>query len=348
VRAGEEDLPEMPGQDAFLDVLTNMVGIIIMLVVIMGIRSSRAATASSHANKQAAAAAATEAANAVKIEELEKTYRSALQTRGAVEHLMDQAVGARRETLIREQERQYLATYVTAFSQELEERRQALTAEEQRDFDLRQALAKAQSDLDDLTREQVTLLSQPTEAEVLENHPTPIRRQLSEKELFLQLSGEYVAVIPFADLIEEFKLQARENIWRLKNQDRFSGTVGPIGGYRLKYYVQKRIVEVDTPAGKMQQGAAVEVGRLILLPEEVPPGDQIDEALQPNSDFLAQLKSFSPESTTISIAVYPDSVRTLHRLKKVLHQMGYGVAEMLIPQGQPVMFSPNGEARYAQ
>ncbi len=41
-RIVEEELPDMPGQDAFLDVLTNMVGIIILLVVVIGIRTSRA------------------------------------------------------------------------------------------------------------------------------------------------------------------------------------------------------------------------------------------------------------------------------------------------------------------
>jgi hypothetical protein len=345
VRVAEEELPEMPGQDAFLDVLTNMVGIIILLVVVMGLRSSRAATASLGEDHAAIAAAA---ARAAAEDELRDAHRDMLRSRHEMQQAMERAVSARRETLLREQERQYLTTYVAAFGQELSERRTTLTTEEQRDFDLRRQLVEAQTSLEDLSREQVTLLSQPAEAEVLENRPTPITKQLSEKELFLQLVGDHVAVIPFADLIEEFRTQAQENIWRLKEQDRFSGTIGPIGDYRMRYIVQKRPLEVETPAGKVQQGAAIEVSRFVLLPEDSPPGDPIDEALQPNSDFLLQLKSFSPETTTISIAVYPDGVRTLHRLKRVLHAGGYGVAEMLIPQGQPIVFSPNGQSRYAQ
>ena len=36
MRIVEDEFPDMPGQDSFLDVLTNMVGIIILLVVVIG------------------------------------------------------------------------------------------------------------------------------------------------------------------------------------------------------------------------------------------------------------------------------------------------------------------------
>ena len=41
-RHAEEQHDQMPGQDSFLDVITNIVGILILLVVIVGVRSSQA------------------------------------------------------------------------------------------------------------------------------------------------------------------------------------------------------------------------------------------------------------------------------------------------------------------
>ena len=55
MRIVEEELPDMPGQDAFLDVLTNMVGIIILLVVVIGIRTSRATVRAAVEQVQSAA-----------------------------------------------------------------------------------------------------------------------------------------------------------------------------------------------------------------------------------------------------------------------------------------------------
>src|SRR5437764_3602466 len=37
----EMEADQMPGQDSFLDVITNIVGILILLVLVVGLRSSR-------------------------------------------------------------------------------------------------------------------------------------------------------------------------------------------------------------------------------------------------------------------------------------------------------------------
>ena len=38
----EMEADQMPGQDSFLDVITNIVGILILLVLVVGLRTSRA------------------------------------------------------------------------------------------------------------------------------------------------------------------------------------------------------------------------------------------------------------------------------------------------------------------
>src|SRR5262245_49070596 len=125
-RVVEEELPEMPGQEAFLDVLTNMVGIIIMLVVVVGIRASRAAIQAA-AEKEPIPVVEKAASK----EALLDARRSALTKKQDAESLIQQVVDVHQEALLREKERNYLSTYVAAFEQELKDRRTELSTDEQ-------------------------------------------------------------------------------------------------------------------------------------------------------------------------------------------------------------------------
>ena len=213
-RIVEEELPDMPGQDAFLDVLTNMVGIIILLVVVIG----HAHVAGHRARRPSSKYSVTVDRGRCGLEGRSSQDAQRVGPRRRVENskaLMRQVVEVRGETSLREQERDYLSTYVAAFEQELNERRSTLSAEQQRDFDLRRKLAESQVTLENLSREQVALLSQPTEVEAIENQPTPLARRSTGKEVLLHLSGGHLAVIPH-ELVDETINDVKENLWRLR------------------------------------------------------------------------------------------------------------------------------------
>ena len=169
MRIVDEEMAEIPGQDAFLDVLTNMVGIIILLVVLMGLRASRHAAATLQSDADTGDSTASESFDAV--------YRQAVDFEKNVGDLMNQVLHVRREALVRDSERHQLTTYVAAYKQELDERRAQLTTDHQRDFDLRTKLLAAQRALDDAAQEQVGLMSRSAEVEGIENKPTPIARR---------------------------------------------------------------------------------------------------------------------------------------------------------------------------
>jgi hypothetical protein len=56
----EVDADQMPGQDSFLDVITNIVGVLILLVLVVGLRSSRAVANSGLVDGTSVAAQAAE------------------------------------------------------------------------------------------------------------------------------------------------------------------------------------------------------------------------------------------------------------------------------------------------
>lgn len=340
MRIVEEELPDMPGQDAFLDVLTNMVGIIILLVVVIGIRTSRATVKAAVDEVQVAA----NNQDADEKEKAKSAEQAVLAAESNLKRLMQQVVNVRGETTLRDKERNYLATYVAAFEQEINQRRDALSAEQRADFDLRRKLVESQQTLENLGREQVALLAQPSEVEAIENQPTPLAHRMSGKKLILHLAAGHVTNIPeqlFLDLVTDIQ----SNLWRLRDAKSFISSVGPINGFRLRYQVAMIPVALAEAPYQSVPGSPNQLpmmkAELIwyeVLPEKLPIGDEVAKALEPNSELQQVLHEHPADTNTVVIIVYPDSIRELHQLKKQLYAAGYAIAEKPKPH--------NGRLKY--
>src|SRR5689334_12452651 len=158
MKRAELEADQMPGQDSFLDVITNIVGILILLVLVVGLRTS-------HSVRDVPDALSAERARGEA--EYQQAYSSALSQQRGVQDLVQKVGNAHYESEFRESERAWLSTTVAAAEKEIEERRAKLTTDGQRDFDQRQKLATAQATLDDLTRQQIALMSQDANTETL-------------------------------------------------------------------------------------------------------------------------------------------------------------------------------------
>lgn len=337
MRIAEDEFADMPGQDSFLDVLTNMVGIIILLVVVVGLRTSQATIRAAVDQVRAKVGLANPAAE----EKLAASKRAAASAEVELKGLMQQVVNVHDETSLREKERDYLTTYVAAFKQELDDRRAALTADKQRDFDLRRKLAESQQTLDNLGREHVALLAQPSEVEAIENQPTPIARRMTGKELILHVAAGHVAVIPeqlFDEMIEDVKA----NLWRLRDQSQFTSSVGPINGFRLRYKVGMTSVRLAGEPDRNLPGSSKRFAVMVkpelvwyeIIPESSPLGEPVAMALAPQSALRQALQEHPPETNTLVVVVYPDSISELHQLKRELYSEGYSTADIPRPMGR--------------
>src|SRR6185312_11897239 len=135
-----------------------------------------------------------------------------------------------------------------------------------RDFDQRQKLATAQATLDELTREQIGLMSGDTKAEDLECQPTPVAKAVSGKEVHVLLSDDHVAIVPFDELLDQMKEDARANVWRMKQQADLERTIGPMNGFRLKYYFVREDVVGKSQGGGYVTGSVSRFSHCYLLP----------------------------------------------------------------------------------
>lgn len=334
----EMDMDQMPGQDSFLDVITNIVGILILLVLVVGVRTSRSVSKSSGIDARATASE----------EEMKAEVDSARIAQRDVTDLVQRSVNVHGEVLLKEREREYLGTYVATGEQEMAELRSKLTTQQQHDFDLRQKISTQQQALDDLTREQIALMSETTEVEAVTSLPTPLAETVTGKEIHLRLADGLVSVIPLEDLLKQFKREAQDNVWRLRDQGSFVDTVGPVEGYQLRYRLQKQQFALRGEAGMEQHGTAVRLVKWELIPALEHVGEPVDQALLPQGDLRRSLARSSPVGTTITVWTYPESFGEFRKLKKALFDMGYATAARPLPPGILIGGSPNGSRSAAQ
>ncbi|MEX2316672.1 MAG: hypothetical protein WD669_05945 [Pirellulales bacterium] len=342
VRGGSEELIEIPGQDSFLDVITNIVGILILLVLVVGMRTS-------HSVANAALVDGASPADERKADEksVGEAYQAAVAAQSDVRELARRAVDVHGESQLREQERRWLATFVAAADLEVSDRRERLSADQQRNFDVRRQLLDAQQQLDDLGREHISLLSDEPETEVVESLPTPLAKTVSGQEVHLRLAYGQVAVVPFDELQRELETHLERNVWRVREQGSMEGTVGPINGFRLRYRIQLTQVSVPNRAG-FDQVHNVPKFKVEFLPTSPRIGEPVDQAVLPSSELVRALKRSGPAATTVTVWTYPDSFKEFRQLKKMLFEMGFAAAGRPLPDGVLIGASPTGTKSAAQ
>ena len=343
MRHAKDEADEMVGHDSFLDVVTNIVGILILLVMVVGMRASQAAFAAAETKT------ADEAAEPIVDEnELRAAIQSTAETERDVHEIIRRAASARQETYLREKEREALHTIVAAAEQEIASRRAQLNSDDQRDFDLRRQLNEAQLALDELAREQIALVSQPEEVEEIECEPTPIARAVTGKEVHLLLADDHVATVPFEVLLELMKSDVLENIWRLRQQDKLERTVGPVDGFRLRYWFVKTQVIGRSEAGTMMAGSIPRFSHCFFIPMTTPVGEPAAESLLPNSEMQHFLQRLDPAATTVTIWTYPGNYGRLRELKRAIREWGFQTAVRPLPPGMPIGASRSGSESLAE
>jgi type II secretory pathway pseudopilin PulG len=342
VRRTQDDADEMIGQDSFLDVVTNIVGILILLVMVVGMRSSHAAKRESSEQS-----AADSAMRKQQQEELTAAYQNIAVSERDLRELLRRAANTRDESRLREQERALLSTMVAEADQEIAARRQKLSEQDKRDFDVRRKRAEAELALDELTREQVALVSQATVEEV-ECQPTPLSREVTGDETHILLADDHVAVVPFKELWELLREDAPKNFWRLKNEEVMERTIGPIGGFRLRYSFVLSNVVARSDAGTAVAGQFRQFRGCEFLPVTTPIGEPALEALRQGSEFQQHLQRLNPHRTTVTIWTYPGNFDRLRELRGAIREQGFQIALRPLPLDVPIGASPTGSKSAAE
>ncbi len=378
------------GSDSFLDVVCNIVGILIILIVVVGVRLQRqprpvdpqpalqAAAAAEAAAQTAQQNAAVTTAGTQRdtlqrdltaLETDERQLEHELQT-VASETLTARQESAAAQTQLAERQTQQetqgrreqkLAAERSATSARVASLKNSLKVSEQKHSELEAALRRT-LDTEVQTRkktqtvavetlqltEQLTAAQQQTQpADRLNHRLSPVTKPVESDEVHFRVAEGMISMIPLNDLLDRLKDQVMSRRSTIMRFNQFEGQVGPVSGYSMKYTVEK---EGGTALESLQTGdlrVRVSVSKWQLQPEESLLQEPIADALRPGSRFRQQLETCPPDSV-VTIWVYENSFSQFAAIRELAHGLRLRVAARPLPEGTPIVGSPNGSRSSAQ
>jgi hypothetical protein len=313
----------MPGQDSFLDVAANLVGILIILVMVVG----------AHAKNEFIIGKLERPPAAKSNTDLAKAEAAAVDVERSMAELEGKINRHELERKFREAERNQLQTVVLLAEEELKKAREAMTAEDRAEYDLAQDLIQSKGELQRLGQT-LTSVVKPSPS-VIQHLPTPMAKTVFGHEIHFRLMGGRLAYVPMTEMIEDMQKDAPRKIDKLRSHSRIEESLPVRDGFGARYSIRRE-----------GNGAAFE--EIYLLDAEENLGEPADQALKSTSLFRSRLSGNDPKRTTVTFWVYPDSFDQFRAIKTELFKMGYLTAARPIPMGVPIGASPEGNRSSAE
>ena len=375
------------GSDSFLDIIANIVGILIILIVIAGVRVSQMPatqeikTAAIPAEPapiaveppprvEVALGAATESPSeellppeppppVVKVEP--KRQLEPIKPPQPSPQLLADITQLQREidTLDREvtnitpqlastiASRDQIGTAATVARQESEEVRTQL-ARLKAELDARkQDVADDMTHLAILADEIKTRDTQRPQVKEIIHKLTPVSQIVEGEEYHFRLEDNRISYVPLKQLIGGLKTHLEHRRALLSRTRTHQGFIGPIEGYRMRYLVERKPLSM---VDELKHGPGmfrVAVTAWQMQVTSEVEAETAEEALRVGSRFVEVLKAAPPE-TTLTMWVYPDSFGLFRELQTVVHANGFNVAARPLPDGIPIAGSPDGSRSAGQ
>ncbi len=172
---------------------------------------------------------------------------------------------------------------------------------------------------------------------------TPVSQPVIEELMFECRNGR---VTPFdrAGLEEKIWQEVRLRQKEFLHNWEMSGVTPPLGAFRLRWSAERERGLLDaksaTPAESAQYRA-----RLVAYsadPIRAERGETADAALKAGSYFRNLVDPLDPEQTAVTLWVYPDSFALYRRLRDYLHDRDMVVAGRPMPEGSAIGSSQRG------
>src|SRR5262245_5672325 len=207
------------------------------------------------------------------------------------------------EAALREQERGQFQTLVNVAEQRLEEYRNQLSKDERARYDLERELVSSKSELSLLNTTQVSLTK--PKPHVLEHLPTPMARTVFGSEIHFRLLGHRLAYVPFEEMKVAFNADAPRQLSKMRDTPRAEFSLPEIAGFGARYILRKAETELELRSGTARH-SGIELELIYFIDVEPNLGQPIAQALAPGSEFRSRMATFKPQSTTVTIWIYPD------------------------------------------
>lgn len=330
---------EASGEDSFLDVVANLVGILVILIMVIGVRAQDAAV------DQADAPQTDELQKIVEQRDKSKKHLQGLDAN--VREIQARAQQMERFIAERKLERHQLKVLMTAARMELDERRKALDTTEQEQVSVASEVRTLEKQLEQTDAQLKLLETEKRPTLTLEHLPTPLAKTVFGSEEHFRLEHGLLAYVPLNELAERLKAEAPQKAPRLLQVPEITETIGPIQGFHMRYTMHRRAIGAETATGTLVRQVA-ELKQFEMVPLSERMGEPLAEALTSGSQFRQMIDTFKPGATIVTVWTYPDSYAEFRELKRWLYERGFASAARPLPAGALISGSPQGSRSAAQ
>ena len=340
------------GHDAFLDIVANLVGILIILVVILGSRTQEVAEAireQTEPSDTAASAAALPTPEQL-AERLQQLDREANRAAAALadSQRLEQAIRRSDAQLeIVRNQRGELMDLLDAAKQAWDDKQKELDSRDVERGKAEARLAAARTELEDLQRNRARAEQTDQPVVAVSHLPTPMAKTVFGEELHFRLKAGRLAVVPIDRLVDQIQRDFQRSASGSR-EGLMDSAVGPIQGFIARYEMEKSR-ETVSRGGRVGTATRIQLVGMVVEPLAEPYGEPLQDVLKQAGSILdIELAGRSPEKTTITVWVYPDSFAQFRRLKEHLYGRGFATAARPLPMDRPIAGGPQGSKSIAQ
>jgi hypothetical protein len=340
--------------DSFLDVITNVVGIIIRMIVVVsvGARAYHAVQVRPrHPPSRSVPNIEKKITDPLRDEiaqqqrELHKAQDQLLEQLRQLPKIEAEAQKVRQQIQLTSLAKDSLMTDERKLNQSLigtqkagEHRSLTLAELQRRGEKLREAIVAMQK------------LPAPTKAI---HYRAPVSRPVQMEELYFECQQGRVCFVDLTAFINEIRDGLDRKVDVLRRQWQLEDVTQPIGAFRLRYVLERDRGSMDALAGGGLEPSTSTGFRYGLSEWKVEPialqrGEDQTAALHPRSEFRQIVDHVDPRSAVVTFCVYPDSFALYRRLRDYLYARDIEVAARLIPPGAFIRASRHGTASQSQ
>ncbi len=185
--------------------------------------------------------------------------------------------------------------------------------------------------------DEIAALRRAPSAKQTLRYRTPVSQALQSEELMFECKAGRVSLIDVGALLEEVRQSVQAKRKSLNDLWDFGEATPPVGAFRLRYRVEREATD----------------GRLSLTEWVAEPvaddrGEAAGQALAAGSAFRKVIDALDPQQTAVTLWVYPDSFALYRRLRDYLHERDLVVAGRPLPDGVAIRSTKHGSASRGQ
>ena len=334
--------------DSFLDLVTNVVGIIIRLILV-----TWAGARSYHASMQWLEVEPVAPTPAAKITD-DPLHHRVEQSQRDLDEAKTRLLAQLQDLEKIEAKAQFTEAQLVSLIKnrdELDMQRKALESKGGQGGDkiqlttlsVEQVRQRSKKLLDDIKK----IEAAPTSKKQLKYH-APVSHSIRSEELFFECKAGRVTYIDLPSFMQEYKRSLDEVSVELKSKWSVERTTPPVGPYRLRYVVERERSPLDAGDSPASGNYRYGLSGWEVVPITSDRGETLEQALREKSEFRQLVDPLDGNLTVVTFWVYPDSFELFRQLRDHLYERGLDIAGRPLPTGAPIAASKHGTASRGQ